>query len=274
MNIQVINSDEVFLNNKILFNTNNHYIADRNPQPIDYNDRLRATMTCNWIHKFHQTYHTIVLDPKEITWIKRAFEQGSITGHWPQDYDDELEALCAKYSFPEGNWFVRTEYVSLKGGYYGVGPYDNVRDIIISMVTTTERHCCVRPDDTSCTIYLMPWQTIDPDREFRVFVYQNTITAISVQDIFHRNEWLCSLSQNDIRGVVQLIMDYFEITIKERLSYIADYTFDFALLNDTPYFIEPNSFGRNYAAGSALFHWVTDHDILHDTHHVVLRYTE
>ena len=42
--------------------------------------------------------------------------------------------------------------------------------------------------------------------------------------------------------------------------------------DDTPYFIEPNCFGKYYAAGSALFHWIHDHDKLHDTSCVELRY--
>lgn len=43
---------------------------------------------------------------------------------------------------------------------------------------------------------------------------------------------------------------------------------DLALLDNennynVPYPIEINSFGKEYASGSALFHWITDYDILY-----------
>lgn len=49
---------------------------------------------------------------------------------------------------------------------------------------------------------------------------------------------------------------------------------DLALIgpNDSPYFIEPNSFGKDYAAGSALFHWIDDYDALHNSDIIEFRY--
>lgn len=37
-----------------------------------------------------------------------------------------------------------------------------------------------------------------------------------------------------------------------------NYTIDIGFTNGGPYFIELNSFGKEYAAGSALFHWIND----------------
>ena len=49
---------------------------------------------------------------------------------------------------------------------------------------------------------------------------------------------------------------------------------DLALLGDNnePYFIEANSFGKYYAAGSALFSWVYDHDTLHENNEIEIRW--
>jgi hypothetical protein len=49
---------------------------------------------------------------------------------------------------------------------------------------------------------------------------------------------------------------------------------DFALVGESlePYFIEPNSWGGDYAAGSALFGWIQDHDMLHDKEVIEFRY--
>jgi hypothetical protein len=69
----------------------------------------------------------------------------------------------------------------------------------------------------------------------------------------------------------KIIVDYFESDIKPKLNHITSYTYDFAICCDKnnmrnqfiPYFIEPNSFGKEYAAGSALFHWILDEDKLY-----------
>ena len=56
------------------------------------------------------------------------------------------------------------------------------------------------------------------------------------------------------------------------MAYMDSYVMDLALVGDTPYFIEPNPFGKDYASGSALFHWIIDHDVLHDANAIEFRY--
>ncbi len=55
------------------------------------------------------------------------------------------------------------------------------------------------------------------------------------------------------------------------------YTYDFAFEDNNvtkPYFIEPNSFGKEYAAGSELFHWEIDEEILYGKKEkIYFRYT-
>ena len=49
---------------------------------------------------------------------------------------------------------------------------------------------------------------------------------------------------------------------------------DLVLVGDdeVPYFIEANSFGKLYASGSALYHWIYDHDTLHESDVIEFRY--
>ena len=276
--------DDVFSQNKILFNTNNHYVEEGIEQPIDYREKNSQGNTKNWINKFHKdNYHTITLDNNDLKWMKEALQIGLFTGKFSHIYDDELEHICKKYEdqFLQFNdidnkskWFIRTDPVSLKEGMYGAGPYDNFKDVIKSMVTTKQGHHSFRAEDTSCTIYFLPWFNMDSDKEFRIFVYQNEITAISTQHLYTINKWLNSLTDEQIAEKVYKILDYFEKNIKDKMMYMANYTMDFALIGDkeTPYFIEPNSFGKYYAAGSALYHWIYDHDTLHETDTIELRY--
>ena len=61
----------------------------------------------------------------------------------------------------------------------------------------------------------------------------------------------------------QIIYDSFETNIKKKIIHTSNYCIDVVILeNDSLYFIEINSFGKEYAAGSALFHWLNDEDIL------------
>ncbi|MCJ7637440.1 MAG: cell division cycle 123 family protein, partial [Nitrososphaeraceae archaeon] len=162
-----------------------------------------------------------------------------------------------------------------------------------SMVTTKPGHTCfnIEDNDALCTIYFMKWQTFNPDKEFRVFVYKNEITAISAQHLYSINEWLNTLDDGQISNIINKILSFFKTDIRDKLLYLENYTFDFAFTesssvhsshsmtppeqdepNDTPYFLEPNGFGRHYAAGSALYHWIYDHDTLHDSEIIEFRY--
>jgi hypothetical protein len=50
---------------------------------------------------------------------------------------------------------------------------------------------------------------------------------------------------------------------------------DFVLIGEDnqPYFIEVNPFGSEYSSGSALFHWIQDHEILYENgENVTVRY--
>ena len=270
--------DHVIDHDTVLYNTNNHYNDEGMEQPEDYHEKISRGRTKNWIHKFHGTYHVIVLsEPYDLYWMREAVQIGMITGNFSHIYDDELNDLCDKYEhlFPsEGKWFVRTDRVSLKEGMHGKGPYTDFRSMIQSSVSSGHGHLAFNPKDTEIHFYLVPWIEIDGNKEFRIFVHNNHITAISSQHLYKINTWLNTLSDMEITKVVHKIITYFNNHIKDKMSYMGDYTMDLALVgpDDTPYFIEPNSFGKYYAAGSALFHWVYDHDTLYESDTIEIRY--
>ena len=257
----------VIENDKILFNTNNHYNSEGISRPDDYETVIELGNTKNWIDKFHgNNYCKITLDNSDLKWMKEAYKIGANTGKLSNMFIDEFEFTCNKYKnvFPKGNWFVRTDTVSLKEGKYKCGPYDSFDKIIISMVTSRIGHDCFSDKDYECNIYLMNWLDIDSDKEFRIFVYNNEITAISCQHLYEVNGWLNSLKDDEIVLMVEKIIDYFNGCIKEKMMYMGSYVMDLALVGeeDEPYFIEPNSFGKYYASGSALFQWKIDEEVL------------
>ena len=286
------NLEHVFSHNKILYNTNNHEYSSDERFPPDYEERLNMTSTKNWINIFHKDdYQTLTFDGFDLGWMKKALIIGSQTGRCSHIFDDELEITCKKYEHKvppsEIGWFIRSNRVSLKEGMHGIGPYKNIRQIIESIVTTKVGHFPFQEEDTSCPIYFMRWRNIDPEKEFRVFVYKNEITAVSAQHLYSVNHYLNTLSDEEISVLVNKILLFFETNIKNNLSYLESYTFDFAFVSDgcsrshdhgssdgsdIGYFIEPNGFGRHYAAGSALYHWIYDHDTLHESDTIEFRY--
>jgi hypothetical protein len=60
------------------------------------------------------------------------------------------------------------------------------------------------------------------------------------------------------------IVCYFKKCIKDRM-WIDSYCMDIAITEDGVYFIEINQFGKEYSAGSSLFHWIIDQDKLYNT---------
>ena len=280
--IKRLNLDHVLTHDKILFNTNNHTYSETEAKPPDYREIVDLGNTKNWIDLFHKdNYKTLTLDKSDLKWMNNALNIGIHTRKFSHIFDDNLKEICQKYEMPSGipegfnddKWFIRTDSVSLKEGMYGPGPYDNFENIIKSMCSTTPGHSCFKENDSECKIYFMKWINIDKDKEFRIFVFQNEITAISCQNLYTINHWLNAKSDLQISELVNNILLYFNENIKDKMKYMRNYVMDLAVLDDNSmYFIEPNSFGACYAAGSSLYHWIYDHDTLHESDTIEFRY--
>ena len=283
--IKSISLDDILTNNRLRYNTNNHW--ENNIRPANYDEILSLTHTNKWIDKFRD-YKTIIIDTKkDLYWMKQAYEIGSKTKRFPHFYDDELDDMVNRYKhydyiFNEKEYFIRTENVSLKEGVHGIGPYKNFKSIIQSIITCIVGHSPLYEDTTQITLYLCEFKTtLDISREFRVFIRENKITAISQQSLYDINDILEPLNDTEktdmIHKWVDIIKSYYETDIKPKITHIDSYVMDFAILaDDSPYFIELNSFGKEYASGSALFGWIQDYDILYGLAGDIIefRYTE
>lgn len=269
-----LSQDHIYANMQ-LYNTNNLWADQHVARPDDYVTTIDRAMTNRWIHP---DTPSITLDRSDVKWMAKAAHIGMMTGRPSPLYKDELMAAVAKYEAqipdyanvsPSG-WFIRTNRVSLKNGIHGVGPYTSMKNILESCITSNSGHECVSERDVvdgapPFKLYFVGWVAIV--QEFRVFVYQNRISAISTQHYSEINDWMCKMTDAEIaHNVAHKIETYFREKLRDRLAGIVgpNYTMDIAFLeNGSVYFIEPNSFGANYAAGSAAFNWVYDHDALH-----------
>jgi hypothetical protein len=276
-----ITSDYVHRWDKIKINTNN-----LGKKPHDYPQVLDSTNTQNWIYRFHdpQTIHTLTLDKEDLEWMQKARKIGRMTRKFSKLYQDDLQDTLKKYTeatpwfTPDSKWFIRTPRVSLKNGQHGPGPYTNLQQVLESLVSSNPGHDCFNDDDTQLTLYFMPFLSqLDDAKEFRIFIHNHEITAISQQALFTTNPWLTHLYNTiAIEPIVHKILDHYNTHIKEKMQdYLKSYTMDLALIGPElqPYFIEPNPFGGNYSAGSALFGWEQDHETLHDPTTIEFRFT-
>lgn len=266
------------------FNSNNHYEGKR---PDDYYDVINKTYANHWMDVFHKKYHVINIYNRDLSWMKRACTIGMYKAEFPKMYQDELEEMLERYKdteelFQDGKvgYFVRTNTVSLKYGQHKAGPYYDMKTIVESLVTSIQGHTPIKDDTEHIKLYLLPWKEIDSSKEFRVFVHDNKITAISQQNLYSANSGLKDIKETKREEIItkwcNLILEYFNDVISKRITHIKDYTIDVCLLeNDVPYFIETNCFGKEYAAGSSLFHWLIDEDKLYgkDGNVIYFRYT-
>ena len=291
--IKRYNLTEVLGGDRTLFNVNNLW-SDKG-KPYDYESKQKLGNTRNWVDLFHHNVPRLSLDRDDIKWIQEAFAIGCITGRFPKMYEDELSNTCEKHrlKYPSLNdslhkgYFIRTEHVSLKHGCHGNRPYTDIKSIIESIVTTTYGHSCINPafadgrltgvgpEDNICNIYFIEWiDNYDEEKEFRVFVCDNRITAISTQNIYKINTWLNALTDQEILDIICDMTAFFCNNIRDKLSFISSYVMDIYYRGPNNwYFIEPNCFGAEYPSGSALFHWNSDSDLLNgNVDYIELRY--
>lgn len=280
--------DDVKTYDKVRYNTNN--IWPNKIKPDDYDVVLSKGCTKWWIDKFSTNY--VVINLPSARWMTNAFGIGAMTGIFSNLYEEDLEDYIKKYEtsfikdyLDKHDIFIRGETVSLKQGMHGVGPYKSLKQIVESLVTTTAGHSILdtrdpqQNTDKSIKLYLMNWVDIIEFQEFRVFVKDNKITAISQQSLYRKNTILNSMNEDDKRIIVEkwvkIITEYFDQVIVKKIDHVSSYCIDIAILkNDVPYFIEINSFGAEYASGSSLFEWVKDREILYgEKEELHFRYT-
>ena len=260
------NQQEVISGDKTQFNVYNKWIDEKREKPADYHYRINQCDVRHWIDKFSREYWKILLDSR---WIKEAQTVYMVNQKFSTIFEDEMNEIIEKYQylFEKGEkYFVRGEGCSLKYGKHGIGPYSNMRQILESVISSPLTHSVLRDSENICTLYLFPWNSdLIYYKEFRVFVYQNRINAISQQHLYEANPIISAMNDTEIENMVRQIVDYFETVVRERMTYLENYAMDLVFIGTAPYFIEVNPFGGDYGAGSALFNWQKDRSILEST---------
>lgn len=235
------------------YNSNNH--GDR---PDDYDIKIRECGFSNFKHLKDYKEFDLPLE----RWMWKAVRVGTITGNFPEIYSEDLKDYCDRNRNLDDDhfdkpYFIRTEFVSLKSGCHGKKPYDSIKTIVESMLTCRYEHTPFPKNKIdSIRLYLVKPVEIPIDLEFRVFICEGRVTAISQQNVYVKNKTLNRQRAECIgRDIVKFV---------DRLAIdIGSYVMDVAMIDDVCYFIEINPFGAEYGSGSALFHWIIDRDLLY-----------
>ena len=254
------------------YNTVNHWCYGEGGQrPADYEAVGEATTARHWMAALKPDCQRFTLASADVGALlgwQTVFQlRNKLSAASREDINDLANRRCfqgLRETLEQGRYFVRSDYASLKHGWHGNKVYHCLTEVFESMVTSKRSHTPLgrTGQEAALSLYLVPWVTINPDLEFRVFVYQKNITAISQQDIYQKND---CLQEQKIPEITRKINAYFRDNIRDQIETLDSYVMDIALIGDdaaTVYFIELNPFGQDYGSGAAAFSWVEDADKL------------
>ncbi len=107
-------------------------------------------------------------------------------------------------------------------------------------------------------LILMPWNShIDARNEFRLFIVDGRLTAASPQKWWEAHAY----TMNELEGFQRILSSLEFIQNVSYRTFIADVYLDVDHLQC--HVIELNPFGAHSGAGSSLFNWITDFELLH-----------
>ena len=234
----------------------------------DYQTELSKTHLFNYIDLFdYQICFTYEFTLQESNYLKQSCQIGILTGKWPKLYDEELTQIMERLQkhWLDGRYFIRFDSASPKDGE-GNFPITNPKDLIMLLITSQRSLASLSSGYRK--LYFMEFNPeFDSKKEVRVFVKDNKVTCISQ---YHWDEpcYFSKLNDDQLMILAKNIINEVELNLIPLITNkinINNFTVDYLVKEDlTLKIIELNSFGYWLAAGSCLFNWIIDRNILYD----------
>lgn len=190
--------------------------------------------------------------------IKELIVSANITGH----INDEIKEWLPELPFKE--CFVRLSSTSGKNEK-SVSKITTKKELLEYLCggnsILLQREFCVKDKETF--LIIQEWKNIEKRNEFRVFWKNGKITGASQQywnTIFHYSQEELDLFEKAFNE-----LSYPKVPYKD---WIADVYWDGQKFE----LIECNPFGASTGAGSSLFNWIDDYDILYGEKQAEFRY--
>lgn len=124
-------------------------------------------------------------------------------------------------------------------------------------------------EEAMTTLYLAPFdKSCDTLCELRCFVHDGLLTAITQYDWFRSSAIFCSMDDAQLEQIAHAVDRFLQELVLPAFTAaggISSFVMDveFVQASNEVRLIELNCFGAHLAAGSVLFHWLRDHDELH-----------
>ena len=243
-------------------------LDDIDAQNKDYRTEIKKTHLINYANLInYPVKFTYEFTTQEIDYLKRVCQVSIITGNWPSIFEEEIDEVLERFkkNWIEGQYFIRFDSASPKDGTVEF-PITNPESVIMALITSKRALTSLNIGYNK--LYFMEF---DPDfnsnKEVRVFVKSNKVTCISQYDSY-RSGYFNQFSDENLIHIAKNIVDEVENVLIPLISHklnTNDFTVDYLVKKDLSIkFIEMNSFGYWLSAGSCLFSWIDDRDIMYD----------
>lgn len=260
-------------------NTNNHVKLDWTYGRIltskEYMETMSHSHRCHWRHLQPVEGEIIfTLSNPEVSLLLEASSSSIHTWRRPFCLVEELDELEKKFPNIQGNYFCRLDQCSPKDSINGRKPITSRKELLDALITSIRcareyQHLTTKNSAVGALyIYLLPWREDwhqDSAIEYRVFCYHSRVTAIS-QYHWPKDQGIKKYPENHLKEMALQIVIFCEEEIVPFLSDKTDNNWVIDVMvtdNEKVELVEVNTFGAELAAGSALFSWIPDRNVLY-----------
>lgn len=168
-----------------------------------------------------------------------------------QEEYQKISTVLEKYVTPV---FVRLDQSSAKHDTT-LEPLSTAKDILAQIVNSKKLYKSIYGRNIEPKLIIMPWKDIDPKYEFRIFVLNKKIVAISQQHLYRKYNYTLG-EINNIFSAIKNVNFINELLYQDVVCDV------FVDNSNVCYLIECNPYGPYSASGSSLFCWIKDKKIL------------
>lgn len=236
-------------------------------EEIEYDDYKSAINKTNYINyiEYYDYNHIVIPLTKEEMWHLKDLSQfayisfKSTVDVKSSEYTPIIDRWNNLIKYAVDGYFIRLSSVSPKDSFYGTRVWNGVD--ILKTLTSSER--CHRQFSTQEREYIIlkKWDNKFVDREkweFRVFVHNSKVTAISQYHWFTPFDW-SDVNTDKWSNILHNIKQFYA-----KHNKFSDCVMDIYVNEDEDVeLVEFNSFGMELASGSALFEWDRDRNVLY-----------
>lgn len=254
-------------------NTNNLQSDFEGKQVTDewYREGIDRTNYMNFIEYFDYDHIIIPITKEEMWHLKdlSQFAHISLKSNVDPKIDEYVPIIerwdkiinDKKVDDYNDGYFIRLSTVSPKDSFYGTRVW-NGTDILKTLASSERCHMSFTSQEQEYII-LKKWDTKYVDREkweFRVFVHNSKVTAISQYHWFTPYDW-SDMTTEKWSNFIDKVKQFYD-----KHNKFADCVMDIYVNEDNGVeLVEFNSFGMELASGAALFEWDRDRNVMYGT---------